>query len=169
MTAAPVVVSVIVGLMLAEYRVSARHERILRAAGAEAPREPQYPLMAASYPLVFLLMGGEAVWRHTEGGPWSVSGVLLFAASKALKYWAIGALGERWTFRVFVLPRVPLVRSGPYAYVAHPNYIAVAGELAGAGMMLGAVLTGPIATVLFCGLMWRRARFEADVLRPAIR
>ena len=83
-----------------------------------------------------------------DGSPsWPVAGVLLFVASKALKYWAIRTLGERWTFRVLVQPGRPLVTTGPYRYVAHPNYIAVVGELVGAAMMLGARVSGPIMIV----------------------
>jgi methyltransferase len=101
-------------------------------------------------------------------GPGAVlSGVLLFVASKALKYWAIGALGPRWTFRVLVLPGVPLVGTGPYRYVAHPNYVAVVGELLGTAMMMKAWISGPLALVVFGALLVIRIRFETRVLRRA--
>ena len=101
------------------------------------------------------------------GPSWLASGLLLFAASKGLKYWAIRTLGDRWSFRVLTLPGVPLVTTGPYRYVAHPNYIAVAGELTGAAMMFGARVTGPIAMALFGLALWARVRFETRVLRAA--
>jgi methyltransferase len=109
-------------------------------------------------------MGAEGLWRQ-PGLFWLPSGVLLFAASKALKYWAIGALGERWSFRVLVLPGVPLVRTGPYRFVAHPNYVAVVGELVGAAMMFGAGLSGPVMIALFGIALRARVRFETRVLR----
>lgn len=154
----------IIGLMAAEWRVSMRHEARLSELGATEPREPQYLLMAVAYPLSFLLMGVEAWFRHAEVGGAFVSGVLLFIAAKALKYWAIGSLGERWTFKVRVLHGVPLVTNGPYKYVAHPNYVAVAGELVAAALMTGAFIAGPIMTGVFCVLMWRRIRFEEHAL-----
>jgi methyltransferase len=156
--------AVIFGLMLAEWRVSDRHEARLNELGATDPPEPQYSLMAAAYPLAFLLMGVEAWWRQAGIGGAFVSGVLLFIAAKALKYWAIGSLGERWTFRVRVLRGAPLVTNGPYQYVAHPNYIAVAGELVAAAMMMGAFIAGPVMTGVFCVLMWRRIQFEERAL-----
>jgi len=156
--------AMIFGLMAAEWRVSNRHEKRLTELGATDPVEPQYLLMAVAYPLSFLLMGAEAWWRQAEiGGPF-VSGVFLFFAAKALKYWAIGSLGERWTFRVRVLRGAALVASGPYKYVAHPNYIAVAAELVAAAMMMGAFVAGPVMTGVFCVLMWRRIRFEERAL-----
>src|SRR5207302_315004 len=80
-----------------------------------------------------------------------LAGATLFAAAKALKWWAIATLGPAWTFRVIVVPGAPLVASGPYRFVAHPNYIGVVGELVGATLMTGAFISGPIATALIEG------------------
>jgi methyltransferase len=132
--------------------------------------------MAVLYPAAFLGMGAEGLWRaasdHTTvdgaGPAWAASGVLLFVASKARKYWAIHALGPRWSFKVLVEPGRPLVRTGPYQFASHPNYIAVAGELAGTAMMVGARLSGPIMLALFGGALWARIRFEERALSAAL-
>jgi methyltransferase len=174
--------SVILGLLLAEARLSSRNEAELRRHGAVELAGDVYAPMAVAYPLSFLAMGIEGALRanfelrssnfEVPGalGLWPggfLAGALLFVASKALKYWAIAALGPRWTFRVLVLPAVPLVGSGPYRYVAHPNYVAVVGELLGTAMMMKAEITGPIAMVLFGALLVARIRFETRVLRAA--
>jgi methyltransferase len=166
----------ILGALLAEARISRAHERGLRARGAVVPPGDVYAAMAVVYPASFLAMAAEGLWLSSKGagavhdGPnWLVSGVLLFVASKALKYWAIRTLGERWTFRVMVLPGVPLVRTGPYRYIDHPNYVAVVGELVGAAMMCGARVSGPIALVVFGALLWARVRFESAALQAATR
>lgn len=59
---------------------------------------------------------------------WPMVGVV--AATMSLRYWVIGTLGERWNTRVLCLPGEPLVGSGPYRYLRHPNYVAVVLELA---------------------------------------
>lgn len=166
--------SVIIGLLLAETRVSARHQRVLLARGAAMPPGDVYLAMAVVYPLSFIAMGIEGFWRGAQsgsaGGPgpaFLLSGVLLFMASKGLKYWAIGALGDRWSFRVLVLPDEPLVSRGPYQYVAHPNYLAVVGELLGTAMMMEAWLTGVLSLAVFGTLLWRRVTFETEALRRA--
>lgn len=164
MTIQLVVLGMVFGVMFAEFRVSRQNEARLDALGATAPPESQYPLMAVAYPASFLLMGAEAWWRADGPGLFFLSGVVLFIGAKGLKFWAIDSLGERWTFRVRVLKGAPLVTSGPYQYVAHPNYIAVAGELVATAMMMGAIVTGSIMTVAFGVLMWRRARFEQRAL-----
>jgi methyltransferase len=165
------VAAVVVGFMLAELRVSLQNERRLRAAGAIEPPGDVYRAMAVLYPASFVLMATEGAWRTgampiSTGGPsWAASGVVLFAASKALKFWAIRSLGERWSFRVLVQPGRPLVRTGPYAFVSHPNYIAVIGELAATAMMVGAPASGPIVLLAFGAVLWRRIQFESGVLR----
>jgi methyltransferase len=169
MTTPLVVTAVILGFLLAETRVSRRHERLLREQGGIAPRGDVYPLMAVVYPGAFVVMGLEGAWRASQaaslpeaGAPaWLLSGVLLFAAAKAVKYWAIATLGVRWTFKVVVVPGAALLRAGPYRYVAHPNYLGVLGELAGAAMMVGAPVSGPTAFIAFGLLLWARVRFEA--------
>ena len=170
------VTAAIIGLMLAENQLSRRNEAWLLSQGARRPEGDVYRALAILYPAAFLVMGAEGAWRAADAArtapvtsstepSWLLSGLLLFAAAKALKYWAIRSLGERWTFRVFVLPDVPLVTAGPYRYVTHPNYIAVVGELVGAAMMVGAQVTGPVMIGLFGLALWARIRFENTVLQ----
>ena len=82
----------------------------------------------------------------------------------------MASLGTRWTFRVLVVPDAPLVNTGPYAVVRHPNYVAVVGELLSmaldeAGALVGAAVTGPIAVLLFSLLLRQRMRIEDRALR----
>lgn len=166
------VVALALGLMMAEARVSSANERALLARGARAVPGDWYPVVAIVYPAVILAMGVEGFVRAAQqvpaadhGPAWFASGALLFLASKGLKYWAIRALGERWTFRVLVLPGVPRVTDGPYRYIAHPNYLAVVGELAGTAMMCGAKNSGVVCVAGYASIMWMRARFEDRALK----
>ena len=168
--------AVIVGLMLAEARLSRRHTLDLVRDGAVVPPGDPYVLIAVTYPLAFIAMTAEGLWRASERGDrgWHLdvkaqavfaAGLLLFIAAKVLKYWAIRHLGPRWTFRVVRLPNAPLVATGPYRYLRHPNYVGVVAELVGTAMMMGARVLGPIVIVVFGGALWARIRFEDRVLR----
>lgn len=163
-------VSVIVGLMLAETRLSRRNEAALKARGAVMPDGDVWMWMLVLYPLSFLVMGAEGLWRAqtvSETGRihWYAAGLVLFVGAKLLKYWAMATLADRWSFRVMILPGLPLIRGGPYRFVTHPNYIGVAGELLGTAMMMRAAVTGPIMCVAFGVVLWGRIRLENRVLR----
>jgi methyltransferase len=158
-------VTAVLLVMLAESRRSSRNERVLRAAGAVEPPDDVIGTMAWVYPAAFLVMAVEGAVAGPEPGTTTIAGALLFAASKALKFWAIASLGQRWTFRVLVPPGAPLVTAGPYAVLRHPNYVAVIGELASMALLVGARVSGPIATVVFALLIRRRIRVEERALR----
>ena len=164
MTAVLVVAALVVVPMLIETAISARHDRALRAHGAVEPSGDVYRAMAVAYPGAFVAMIAEGVLRGAGAGGWFAAGLAVFAAAKAIKYWAILSLGPRWTFRVLVPPgSTPTVR-GPYRWLAHPNYVGVAGELTGVALAMHAMLTGPIAVAGFGLLMIQRIRIEEKAL-----
>ena len=150
--------------MLAEAWRARRHERAQRDAGAIEPRGDVYALMAAAYPLSFLLMVGEGVLRGRAPDAVVHLGAAAFLIGKALKWWAMASLGQAWTFRVLVVPGAARVTRGPYRIMRHPNYLGVVGELAGVALMAGAQVAGPIATCAFGLLMIRRVQVERSAL-----
>jgi methyltransferase len=164
LAATAITVGVVFVLMAAEALRSRANERVLRQAGAIEPDGDVYRTMAWAYPAGFLVMAIEGAVSGRESGAVSIAGAALLVVAKALKYWAIGSLGTRWTFRVLVPPGAPLVGSGPYAFVRHPNYVAVIGEFVAVAMIVGAWVTGPVVTLLFAGLIRRRIRVEEGAL-----
>jgi methyltransferase len=153
--------------MLVEARRASRNERAQRARGGVEPPGDVYGLMQLVYPGAFLAMLVEGAIR---GGPPSwllAAGAFVFAAAKAIKWWAILSLGPFWTFRVIVVPGASLVANGPYRWLRHPNYVGVLGELAGAAAMAGAPVAGVAGLVAFSGLLVRRIAVEDLALRAA--
>jgi methyltransferase len=155
--------------MLFEAARSRRNEARLRARGAIEPAGDVYAWMQVAYPGCFLGIVAESAFRAQPAGAAAVAGVVVFALAKVLKYAAIAALGERWTFRVLVLPGAPLVTTGPYRWLRHPNYVGVAGELIGAALMAGSPISGVIALVVFGGMMLARIRVEERALNACER
>ncbi|HXH07951.1 MAG TPA: isoprenylcysteine carboxylmethyltransferase family protein [Vicinamibacterales bacterium] len=164
-----VVLAIVFVLMLGEAVLSRRHERALRARGAVEPEGDVYPVMRVAYPLCFLAVGVEGALAGSPPRGRLLAGAAVFVMAKALKYWAIATLGERWTFRVLVLPGVPLVTGGPYRWLNHPNYLAVAGEIAGAALMLRAPVAGLLGLAGFGALIRRRIAVEDRALAAARR
>ena len=153
--------------MIVEARIAAMNERTLLRRGAIEPEGDVYAVMRVAYPAVFLAMILEGAFF--PGHERVVTGLAVFMAAKLLKSWAMTSLGDAWTFRVLTLPDMRLVRSGPYRWLRHPNYIGVAGELVGVALMSGARVAGPVGTVLFLALVMRRISVEERALRSSDR
>jgi len=157
------------GFMLLEARRASANERTQRARGGVEPPGDVYALMQVIYPASFLVMLAEGAWRGGAPRPMVLGGAAIFAAAKALKWWAILTLGPLWTFRVIVVPGSYRVVSGPYRFVPHPNYVAVVGEFIGVAMMTGAVVSGPLTLLAFAALLARRIAIEEQALRVSTR
>jgi methyltransferase len=155
---------IVLVLMLVELRISRANEQRLLERGAVQPPDPVYSSMRLAYPGTFVAMAIEGAVSGSVDRWLVVAGVLILAGGKLLKAWAIRTLGDRWTYRVFVVPGAPLATGGPYRWLRHPNYVGVVGELLGFALLVGARLTGPIALVVFGELLRRRIRAEEQAL-----
>lgn len=150
--------------MLFEARRSAAYERRLRAAGAIEPADDVYSVMRVAYPLCFLAMVLESWLGGRALGVAAVAGLLVFVSAKALKYWAIATLADRWTFRVLVPPGSQRTLGGPYRLLRHPNYVGVMGELLGFALLARAPVAGTLAVAGFGALLIARIRVEERAL-----
>jgi len=161
--------AIVFGTMLVEARRASANERAQRARGGVEPDGDVYALMRVAYPGAFLAMFVEGSLRGSPSPTAVLAGGILFLAAKCLKWWAILSLGPFWTFRVVVVPGVPLVAGGPYRWLRHPNYVGVMGELAGVALMTGALLSGVAGIATFGWLVARRVSVEERALREAAR
>lgn len=142
-----VVVVLLVGLeRLAELVVSKRNAAWSLARGGVETGQGHYPVMVVLHTGFLVAMLVEAFVRrpHVPAGlAWSMLAVVL--AAQALRWWCIATLGSRWNTRVIVVPGLAPVRSGPYRWLSHPNYVAVVAE----GIALPLVHAGWVTALLF--------------------
>ena len=75
-------------------------------------------------------------------------GAAFVATASALRWWVMATLGWRWTTRVVAIPGLPLVTGGPFRWLRHPNYLAVAVEVAALPLAVGAWITAIAGTLL---------------------
>lgn len=166
----PVVALIVIfATMAGEAAWSVANERRLLARGGRLVVDASYPWMRIVYPLGFLAVCLEGGWRRVQLSPWLVAGVTIFVLGKAIKYAAITTLGTRWSFRVLVLPDVPLVTRGIYRVLRHPNYLGVACEVLGAALWMRAPITGTLFAVMFGVILLWRIRIEERALGLAPR
>ena len=150
---------------LAELVVSVRNAAWSRARGGIETGQGHYPPMVALH--TGLLAGAllEA-WVRRPDVPsalaWSMLALVL--ASQALRWWCIATLGRRWNTRVIVVPGLPPVTGGPYRWLRHPNYVAVAVEGVALPLVHAAWVTALVFTVLNAVLLAVRIRAENAAL-----
>ncbi|WP_408653581.1 isoprenylcysteine carboxyl methyltransferase family protein [Jatrophihabitans sp.] len=161
--------TVLVGLValerLAELVVSNRNLRWSRGRGGVEIGAGHYPAMVTLHSALLLGCLAE-VWLLDRpfmpalGWPMLV----LVLAAQALRWWCISTLGPQWNTRIVVVPGAGRVRSGPYRYLAHPNYVAVVLEGLALPLVHTAWLTAVIFSVLNAGLLRVRIRSESGAL-----
>jgi methyltransferase len=105
-------------------------------------------------------------WVVRPDVPVLLAGSMLVLAlgSQALRWWCIRTLGRQWNTRVIVVPALPLVRSGPYRLVPHPNYVAVVVEGFALPLVHAAWVTALVFTVANGFLLSVRLRVENAAL-----
>lgn len=171
MTTSVVLYAVLVGATglerLAELMVSARHARWSFARGGVESGRGHFPAMVALHTGLLVACVVEVVVADRPFLPWLGWPMLaLVLASQGLRWWCIATLGERWNTRVIVVPGLPLVRRGPYRWLAHPNYVAVVVE----GVALPLVHTAWVTALAFTVLnAWLLLGFRIPAEERALR
>ena len=143
----------------AELVLSYTNTRRLKARGAVEVAGGHYPLMVAVHTAWLI-----ALWVFGHDQPIHIVALIFYLLLQGLRFWVMRTLGPRWTTRIIVLPQAPLVASGPYRFLSHPNYAVVIGEIAVLPLVLGLPSLAAIFTILNAGVLMIRIRAENRAL-----
>lgn len=150
---------------VAELVVAKRNARWAFAHGGKEFGHNHYPAMVTIHTALLLGCVLETWALHRPFLPWLGWPMLALAVlAQALRWWCITTLGRRWNTLVIVLPEAPLVRQGPYRWLHHPNYVAVAVEGFALPLIHTAWLTAVCFTVANAMLLTVRIRVENSAL-----
>ena len=165
MTAAAVAILAFVTLQrLGELWLSNRNTRRLLASGACECAPGHYPLIVTVHAAWLA-----ALWWLAPGRPIHLPLLALFALLQLGRFWVLRTLGPRWTTRIIVVPGAPLVRTGPFRFVSHPNYLVVIGEIAVLPLAFGLWEVALVFTLLNAIVLAIRIRAENKALAEAAR
>jgi methyltransferase len=150
---------------LAELLVSRRNAVWSLARGGRETGAAHYTVMVVLHTGLLVGCLVEAFVRRPEV-PVTLAAVMLLLAlgSQALRWWCIATLGRRWNTRVIVVPGLPLVRSGPYRLLRHPNYVAVVVEGLALPLVHACWVTALVFTVANAFVLAVRLRVENAAL-----
>lgn len=151
--------SFIVVQRLGELLIARRNTAKLLRQGAREIGAKHYPFMVLLHAAWLLALIGFGYDRPVSSG-W----LLAFAGLQVFRIWILTSLGERWTTRIIILDQ-PLVKSGPFAYLRHPNYCLVVAEIFVAPMVLGLFQLAVLFSVLNAAMLYVRIRVEERGLK----
>lgn len=149
-----------------ELMIARRNNRWLAERGGVELGADQYRWMVLLHS-AFLAACVAEVWLADRPlvPPLAVPMLLVLAAAMSLRYWVIGTLGRRWTTRVICLPGEPLITTGPYRTLRHPNYVAVVAEIVALPLVHTAWLTAILFSLANAWVLRSRIRVEEEGLR----
>lgn len=147
---------------LAELALARRNTRLLLSRGGIEVAPEHYVFMVGLHAAWLL-----GLWALAPGREASLPPLAVFGLLQVGRIWVLATLGGRWTTRIIILPGVPPVRSGPYRFLSHPNYVIVAGEILVLPVAFGLVAFALVFTALNALVLWVRIRAEDAALRGA--
>ncbi|HZX93728.1 MAG TPA: isoprenylcysteine carboxylmethyltransferase family protein [Myxococcales bacterium] len=153
---------------IAELLLSRRNARIAFSRAGVESGATHFRAMAALHALFLPACAAEVILlrRPFPGTPGLLAAAVAVLA-QGLRWWAISALGWRWNVRVIVVPGEAPVRRGPYRFLRHPNYLAVAAEMLCVPLVHGAWICALVFSALNAALLRVRIRAEERALgRP---
>lgn len=165
LTAFVVLVALVALERVAELVVSTRNAAWSLARGGVETGRGHYPVMVVLHAGFLIAMLVEAVVQRPAVPAWLAWSMLaLVIAAQGLRWWCIATLGRRWNTRVIVLPGRPPVRSGPYRWLTHPNYLAVVVEGVALPLVHACWMTAAAFTLANAALLTVRIRAENAAL-----
>jgi methyltransferase len=145
---------------LGELIIARRNTARLLADGAHEVGAGHYPVMVAMHAAwlaAILLLG----WNEAVRPFW----LILYVILQGFRIWILRTLGNRWTTRIIVTD-APLVSTGPFKFIPHPNYALVVAEIIVAPLVLGLWGVALVFTLLNALMLRHRIKVEDAAIRP---
>jgi methyltransferase len=150
---------------LVELVVARRNAKWSLAHGGKEFGRDHYPAMVSMHALLLFACVVEV---RVLGRPfigwlgWPMVAVVVL--STVVRWRCVAVLGKQWNSRLIVIPGAPLVRDGLYRWVRHPNYAAVAAEVAALPLVHSAWLTAIVFSIANALVLSVRIRAENAAL-----
>jgi methyltransferase len=139
---------------------SARNTKALLLSGACEVGGDYYPVVAATH----LAWIASLFWIVPPKAPIFWPLIVYYLALQIARYWVIASLGRYWTHRIITFAAAPVVASGPYRYLRHPNYAITIIETFVLPLAFGAVALAVIMTALWWTVLAYKIRLEDQAL-----
>jgi methyltransferase len=90
--------------------------------------------------------------------------IIVLILAQSLRWYAIYTLGSNWSVDIYQMKGHPIIEKGPYAFIRHPNYLAVITEFIFLPLLLGCYFTLTIGVITNYFILRRRISLEEQSL-----
>lgn len=132
---------------LLEVAYARSNERLMKQQGAIEAGAGHYKWIVLLHVLFFVSLIVEVEIREPSYESGWLFFLAVFIVAQVLRVWALASLGRFWNTKILVLPGATKVKSGPYRWIPHPNYVVVALEIASLPLIFGAWRTAIVFSI----------------------
>jgi len=139
---------------------SAKNTKALLAGGAREVGAQFYPVVATTH--LGWIAGLFLVVSPNANISWPL--LALYLLLQGVRYWVIASLGRYWTHRIITLDTAPIVKTGPYGFIRHPNYVVTLVETMLLPLVFGAWGLALIMTAIWAAVLHYKIMLEDAAL-----
>ncbi|MEK4228204.1 isoprenylcysteine carboxyl methyltransferase family protein [Solibacillus sp. FSL H8-0538] len=162
-----VIISLVIAQRLIEVLIAKRNEKRMFAQGAYEVGASHYPYMLALHSSFFVSLFAEVLYFERSISLIFPVLFVIFLIVQALRIWCLTSLGQFWNTKIIILPGSNVIKTGPYRFIRHPNYVIVCMEILLLPLMFQAYLTALVFTCLNFAMLLVRIPQEEKALREA--
>ena len=159
------IITFIICQRLVELYIAHKNEKWMLARGGIEVGNEHYKLFILLHVTFFIILIYEVHNIVTaQSVAFNIYFFFLFVIAQIGRVWCIVSLGKFWNTKIIVLPKVVMIKKGPYKYMKHPNYLIVFVELFTIPAMFGAYITAILFPILHLLLLTIRIPAEDRAL-----
>ncbi|MBK8554154.1 MAG: hypothetical protein IPL53_25150 [Ignavibacteria bacterium] len=161
-----IVIVIVILQRLFELVIAKRNEKWLLEQGAVEYGKEHYRFIVLLHTLFFISMIAEYNFRERdiEFNVINYLFLVFFVFLQIMRVWVLRSLGKYWNTKILRIPDSGLIKTGPYRYFKHPNYIIVVCEIFVIPMIFDLYYTAIVFSVLNAIMLSVRIRSENEAL-----
>jgi methyltransferase len=156
-------ISFVILFRIGELLLSIRNEEWLTQNGAVEYGQKHYPFIVALHGLFISSLIFE--YFSQQDPEYSIILIIFYFVLLAFKFWIILSLGKFWNTKIYHIPNFPLIKTGPYQYFKHPNYMIVVAEIAVIPLIFHLYYTAITFSLLNAIMLFVRIKEENKALQ----
>ncbi len=161
-----IVIVIVIIQRLIELVISNHNEKwlISRRAVEYGASHYKFIVMLHTFFFLSLLLEFNFADRHKELNTLNYGFLVFFIFLQFMRVWVLVSLGKFWNTKIYRIKGRSLVKTGPYRFLKHPNYIVVVLEILILPLIFNLYYTAIIFTILNAIMLTIRIKEENRVL-----